>query len=167
MGVFDVAQHVVSEAAGLINKTTELGMKMDNIEDMLRVMEIGELVGLYAQVFLVSLTVKAASIVIFVVIWGRMMEVYLLISIGPVPLSTMGNREWSGVGQNYLKSLAAIGMQGFFILVCVAIYAVMVEAIQSSADISSAILQCCGYTILLCFTLMKTGSFSKAVFHAH
>lgn len=167
MAIFEAAQHIVDKAAVFITGSAELGLHMDNVEDTLRAKELSELVGIFATSFLVSATLKIVSMAIFIVIWGRILECYLYISIGPVPLATMGNKEWSSVGQNYLRAVAAIGIQGFFILVCVAVYTAMVQSIQSSADIGKAMLSCCAYSVLLFFSLLKTGSFSKAILNAH
>jgi hypothetical protein len=169
MGVFDMAQHVVNRSAGVI--ISDAGIDITStITDMsarLEAMGIGELFGLWFQSMFVGLTMHALSICIFLVIYGRMIEIYLTTSIGPIPFATMANREWSGIGQNYLKSLLALGFQAFFIMVCVGIYAVLVQTIAVGSDISGAIWTCMGYTVLLCYTLFKTGSLSKSLFGAH
>ena len=110
---------------------------------------------------------NALSICIMLVIYGRMIEVYLTTSIGPIPLATMTNRDWSSTGQNYLKSLFALAFQAFLIMVCVAIYSVLIQTIGTTGNISGAIWSCMGYTVLLCFALFKTGSLAKSVFNAH
>ena len=127
----------------------------------------GELIGLWFQSLFVGLTMNALSICIMLVIYGRMIEVYLTTSIGPIPLATMTNRDWSSTGQNYLKSLLALGFQAFLIMIVVGIYAVLIRNISGAADIAGAIWGCMGYTVLLCFCLFKTGSISKSVFGAH
>jgi len=169
MGVFDMAQHVVNRSAGVI--ISDAGIDITStITDMsarLEAMGIGELFGLWFQSMFVGLTMHALSICIFLVIYGRMIEIYLTTSIGPIPFATMANREWSGIGQNYLKSLLALGFQAFLIMVCVGIYAVLVQTIAVGSDISGAIWTCMGYTVLLCYTLFKTGSLSKSLFGAH
>jgi hypothetical protein len=109
----------------------------------------------------------ALSICIFIVIYGRMIEIYLMTSIAPIPFATMSNKEWGSMGQNYLKSLFALGFQAFLIMVCVGIYAVLVQSITADTDIMGAIWTCVGYTVLLCFTLFKTGSLAKSIFNAH
>lgn len=128
---------------------------------------VGGLLGLWFQSLFVGLTMKALSICIMLVVYGRMIEIYLVTSIAPIPVATMVNREWGGMGQNYLKSLLALGFQAFLILVCVGIYAVLIQTIAATDDISGAIWSCMGYTVLLCFTLFKTGSLAKSVFSAH
>lgn len=127
----------------------------------------GELFGLWFQSLFVGLTMNALSICIMLVIYGRMIEVYLTTSVGPIPLATLTNRDWGSTGQNYLKSLFALGFQAFLIMVCVGIYAVLVQTISTTSDISGAIWSCMGYTVLLCFALFKTGSLSKSLFGAH
>lgn len=169
MGVFDVAQHVVSQSAGVIisNTNIDLATAIPDMEAQLNAMELGPLLGLWFQSMVVGLTMNALSICIFLVIYGRMIEIYLVTSIGPIPFATMGNREWSSTGQNYLKSLLALGFQAFLIMICVGIYAILIQNISSATDISAAIWGCMGYTVLLCFTLFKTGSMAKSVFGAH
>lgn len=131
-------------------------------------MEIPELFGLTMETLIIGLTMKALSLCIFIIVYGRMLEIYLMTSLGPIPMATMANREWGQLGQNYLKSLFALGFQGFLIMVCVGIYAVLVQTISiSSGDIHGAIWGCAGYTLLLCFALFKTGSLAKSVFSAH
>ena len=130
-------------------------------------MELGPLLGLWFQSLFVGITVWALTICIFIVIYGRMIEIYLVTSIAPIPMATMMGKEWGGMGQNYLRSLFALGFQGFLIIVCVAIYAVLVQGIAMEEDIIMAIWTCVGYTVLLCFTLFKTGSLSKAIFNSH
>ena len=109
----------------------------------------------------------ALNIFIFVIVYGRMIEIYLLTSLAPIPVATLSNRELGTMGQNYLRSLLALGFQAFLIIVCVAIYAVLVQDIDTEEDVIMAIWSCVGYTVLLCFTLFKTGSLAKAVFQAH
>lgn len=169
MGIFDVAQNVVNRAAGVISTRTniDISVVIGGLTAKLEAMELGQLIGLYFQSMIVSLSMSILSVCIFVVIYGRMVEIYLTVSLGPIPLATMANHEWGSIGQNYLKSLFALGFQAFLIMVCVGIYAVLVQSIAIDADIMKAVWTCMGYTVLLCFTLFKTGSLSKSVFSAH
>ena len=169
MGIFDAAQSVVSSAAGVIvgNTNIDITTLMVDMEERLMDMDIGPLFGLWFQSLFVGICTWAITICIFIVIYGRMIEVYLVTSVAPIPMATMVNREWGQMGQNYLRSLLALGFQAFLIVVCVAIYAVLVQNIAVSTDISSAIWTCMGYTVLLCFSLFKTGSLAKSVFNAH
>ena len=169
MGIFDVAQSVVNRAAGVISTRTNIDISavIGGLTAKLEAMELGQLIGLYFQSMIVSLSMSILSVCIFVVIYGRMVEIYLTVSLGPIPLATMANHEWGSIGQNYLKSLFALGFQAFLIMVCVGIYAVLVQSIAIDADIMKAVWTCMGYTVLLCFTLFKTGSLSKSIFNAH
>ena len=169
MGVFDVTQSVVDQSAGVIigNTNIDITSIITDLETRLADMEIGALFGLWFQSLFVGLTMKALSICIMLVIYGRMIEIYLVTSVAPIPMATMINHEWGSVGQNYLKSLLALGFQAFLIMVCVGIYAVLVQTIAVTGDISGAIWTCMGYTVLLCFTLFKTGSLAKSIFSAH
>ena len=169
MGVFDVAQSVINNAAGLIVSDTSIDISAitTNLEARLMEMDIGPLFGLWFQSIFVGITMWALTICIFIVVYGRMIEIYLATSIAPIPMATMMNRESGGMGQNYLRSLFALGFQGFLIIVCVAIYAVLVRGIAVDTDVSKAIWTCMGYTVLLCFTLFKTGSLAKSIFNAH
>ena len=169
MGIFDVAQGVVFQASGIIigDTSIDLSSVMPDMEERLMEMELGPLFGLWFQSLFVGITMWALTICIFIITYGRMLEVYLVTSVAPIPMAAMLGREWGGMGQNYLKSLFALGFQAFLIMVCVAIYAVLVQNISVSDDISTAIWTCMGYTVLLCFTLFKTGSLAKSVFSAH
>lgn len=169
MGVFDLAQQVVNQAAGVIIGDTAIDIKtvMENLEERLNEMDLGPLIGLWFQSLFVGLTMWSLVICIFIIVYGRMVEIYLMASMAPVPMAAMLGREFGGMGQNYLRSLFALGFQAFLIMVCVAIYAVLVQHIVLSDNISTAIWTCMGYTVLLCFTLFKTGSLSKAIFGAH
>jgi len=169
MGVFDAAQSVVSSASGLIISDTRIDIAsvLTDLEQRLKAMEIGPLFGLWFQSMFVGICTWAITICIFIVIYGRMIEIYLVTSIAPIPMATMLGKEWGGMGQNYLRSLLALGFQAFLIIVCVAIYAVLVQNITSMDDISAAIWTCMGYTVLLCFCLFKTSSLAKSVFNAH
>ncbi|MEE0680624.1 MAG: VirB6/TrbL-like conjugal transfer protein, CD1112 family [Candidatus Gastranaerophilaceae bacterium] len=169
MGVFDVTQSVVNQSAGVIISDTSIDIAsvVTDLETRLAEMELGALFGLWFQSLFVGLTMKALSICIMLVVFGRMIEIYLVSSVAPIPIATMVNHEWGSVGQNYLKSLLALGFQAFLIMVCVGIYAVLVETIAVTGDISTAIWTCMGYTVLLCFTLFKTGSLAKSIFSAH
>lgn len=169
MGIFEASQSVVSNAAGLIQGSTaiDISTATADLEARLMEMELGELYGLWIQAQLVGITMWALTICIFIVIYGRMIEIYLVTSIAPIPMAAMLGKEWGGMGQNYLRSLLALGFQAFLIIVCVAIYAVLVQNIAVQPDISTAIWTCMGYTVLLCFTLFKTGSLSKSIFNVH
>lgn len=169
MAVFDVAQNAVNSAAGVIVSDTSIGIAsaVTDLEARLMEMDIGPLFGLWFQSLFVGITMWALTICIFVIVYGRMIEIYLLTSIAPIPMATMVNREWGQMGQNYFRSLLALGFQAFLIIVCVAIYAVLVQNIAVDEDIGKAIWTCMGYTVLLCFTLFKTGSLAKSIFNAH
>ncbi|MEG0759717.1 MAG: CD0415/CD1112 family protein, partial [Raoultibacter sp.] len=169
MCVFDVAQSVVSRAAGIINSdaSIEITSIVTNLEARLMEMELGELLGMWFQSLFVGVTMSALTICIFVVIYGRMVEIYLVSSVAPIPMATMTNHEWGQMGQNYLRALFALGFQAFLIIVCVAIYAVLVKSISMEGDLNSTIWTCIGYTVLLCFTLFKSGSVAKSIFNAH
>ncbi len=166
--VFDVSQSVIANAGGLIQGSTDITEDMlANLETTLEGMDLGPLLGLWLQSSLIGITMWALNIVIFVIVYGRMIEIYLLTSLAPVPMATLANRELGGTGQNYLRSLFAVGFQGLLILVCVGIYAVLVQSIATGGDPIGAIWGTVGYTVLLCFMLFKTGSISKSIFSAH
>ena len=169
MAVFDVAQSVVSRASGLVIADTDI--RIDSVivglEAKLAEMELGTLFGLWVQSMFVGFTMWALAICIFIITYGRMIEIYLVTSVAPIPMATMANREWGQMGQNYLRSLFALGFQAFLILICVAIYAILVRGIAVESDVSTAIWTCMGYTVLLCFTLFKTSSLARSIFHAH
>ena len=169
MGVFDVTQSVVNQSAGVIigNTSIDITSVIADLETQLEAMNLGALFGLWFQSLFVGLTMKALSICIMLVVYGRMIEIYLVTSVAPIPMATMINHEWGSVGQNYLKSLLALGFQAFLIMVCVGIYSVLVQTIAVTGDVSGAIWACMGYTVLLCFTLFKTGSLAKSIFGAH
>ena len=160
MAVFDVAQSVVSRASGLVIADTDI--RIDSVivglEAKLAEMELGALFGLWVQSMFVGFTMWALAICIFIITYGRMIEIYLVTSVAPIPMATMANREWGQMGQNYLRSLFALGFQAFLIIICVAIYAILVRGIAVESDVSTAIWTCMGYTVLLCFTLFKTSS---------
>lgn len=168
MAVFDVAQHVIESSGAIISGDTAIDLgTLDALEETLMEMELGPLLGLFLQSFIVQITMSILSIIIFIIVYGRMIEIYLMTSLAPIPLSTFGNREQSQIGQNYLRSLFALGFQGFLIMICVGIYAVLISELTFSDDIIMSIWGIMGYTVLLCFTLFKTGSLSKSVFNAH
>ena len=168
MAVFDVSQHVVNASAGIISGSTAVDASaLETMEETLNAMELGPLLGLFLQSFIVQVTMSILSVVIFVIVYGRMVEIYLMTSLAPIPFSTFGNREQSQIGQNYMRSLFALGFQGFLIIICVGIYAVLVQSVAFSDDIIASIWGVMGYTVLLCFTLFKTGSLAKSVFSAH
>ena len=166
--VFDVSQSVIAQAGGLIQGSTDITPDMLAIlETTLESMELGPLLGLWLQSSLIGITMWALNTVIFVIVYGRMIEIYLLASLAPVPMATLANREMGNMGQNYLRSLFAVGFQGLLILVCVGIYAVLIQGIATGGDPIGAIWGTVGYTVLLCFMLFKTGSISKSIFGAH
>lgn len=169
MGIFDAAQSVVNGAAGVMigNTSIDISSVVTDLEGRLMEMDVGPLLGLWFQSLFVGICTWAITICIFIVIYGRMIEVYLVTSVAPIPMATMANREWGQMGQNYLRTLLALGFQAFLIMVCVAIYSVLVQNISVSTDISTAIWTCVGYTVLLCFCLFKTSSLARSVFNAH
>lgn len=167
MAVFDVSQTVVNNAAGMIVGNTDIELVTEGLEETLMAMELSNLIGLWFQSMIVGVTMHILSIIIMLICFGRMIEIYLVTSVAPIPMATMMNHEWSQMGQNYLRSLFALAFQGFLIIVCVAIYAVLVQNMVVESDISMAIWTVMGYTVLLCFTLFKTSSLAKSVFNAH
>lgn len=168
MAVFDVAQQVISRSGGLISGSTSVSdATLTAMQATLEGMDLGPLLGLYLQTFVVQVTMLALSAIIFVIVYGRMVEIYLMVSLAPIPFATFGNHEQSHTGQNYLRSLFALGFQGFLIIICVGIYAVLIQNLSFSDNIISSIWGVMGYTVLLAFTLFKTGSLTKSVFAAH
>ena len=169
MGVFDVAQSVVNSAAGSIGSNTAIDVNsvVGNLEARLREMDIGPLFGMWFQSMLMGIVTWVLTICIFIVIYGRMIEIYMVTSVAPIPMASMMNRDWGQMGQNYLRSLFALGFLAFLIMVCVAIYATLVQSIAITDDVSNAVWTYIGYTVLLCFTLFKSGSVAKSVFNAH
>ena len=166
--VFDMSQSVIARAGGIIQGSTDITPTMlDNLEATLEAMGIGSLLGLFMQSLLIHVTMWALNIIIFVIVYGRMLEIYMMTSLAPIPVATLANREVGSMGQNYLKSLFAVGFQGLLILLCVGIYAVLVQSIATSGDPIGAIWGCVGYTVLLAFMLFKTGSIAKSIFNAH
>ena len=168
MAVFDVAQQVISRSGGLISGSTSVSdATLTAMQATLEGMDLGPLLGLYLQTFVVQVTMLALSAIIFVIVYGRMVEIYLMVSLAPIPFATFGNHEQSHTGQNDLRSLFALGFQGFLIMICVGIYAVLIQNLSFSDNIISSIWGVLGYTVLLAFTLFKTGSLAKSVFAAH
>lgn len=168
MAVFDAAQQVISRSGGLISGSTSVSdATLTAMQATLEGMDLGPLLGLYLQTFVVQVTMLALSAIIFVIVYGRMVEIYLMVSLAPIPFATFGNHEQSHTGQNYLRSLFALGFQGFLIIICVGIYAVLIQNLSFSDNIISSIWGVLGYTVLLAFTLFKTGSLAKSVFAAH
>ncbi len=169
MGIFDAAQSVVRSAAGIIRADTDIDLVqvIGDLEVRLQEMELGALLGLWFQTIFVGVTLQALSICIFIIVYGRMVEIYVVTSLAPIPMATMMNHSWGQMGQNYLRSLFAMGFQAFLIIVCVAIYAVLVHTIAVGTDVVAAIWTCIGYTVLLCFSLFKSGGVAKQIFGAH
>ena len=169
MAIFELAQNVVQQSAGIITGTTSIDFAtvIGDVSTQLEAMELGELFGLLVETMLLKITMPILSFCVMIVLVGRMIEIYIYCSIGAIPFATMTNREWGQMGKNYLRGLVALGLQGFFIMICVAIYAVLIGQITSGTNLHIAIWQCAGYTVLLCFSLFKTGSVSRSIFNAH
>lgn len=169
MAVFDIGQNVVAGAAGVINGSTSIDIDatLAEMRTSMEAMGIGELLTLSIETLLISLCLKIMSILITVILYGRMIEIYCTVSIAPIPVATMSNREWGSIGNNYLKALFALAFQGFLIMICVGIYAVLINNMIIAANIHSALFSVAAYTVILCFSLFKTGSLAKSLFNAH
>ncbi len=169
MAIFDIAQNIVNQSAGIITGSTSIpfATALGDVQNQIQAMEIGELFGLLVETMLLKITTPILSLCVMLVLVGRMIEIYVYCSAGAIPLATMTNRDWGQMGNNYLRGLAALGLQGFFIMVCVAIYAVLISGIGSGANLHITIWKCAGYTILLCFTLFKSSSVSKSILNSH
>ena len=168
MAIFDVAQHVISQSGAIIaDSTTVDASDLANMQTTLEGMDLGPLLAIFLQTFVVQFLFNILAMIIYVIVVGRMIEIYLYVSMAPIPFATFGNKEQSMVGQNYLRSLFALGFQGFLIMVCVGIYAVMIRDVVFSSDIMGSLWNALGFTILLGFTLFKTGSVAKSILHAH
>lgn len=169
MAVFDIGQNVVAGAAGVINGSTSIDIDatLAEMRTSMEAMGIGELLALSIETLLISLCLKIMSILITVILYGRMIEIYCTVSIAPIPVATMSNREWGSIGNNYLKALFALAFQGFLIMICVGIYAVLINNMIIATNIHSALFSVAAYTVILCFSLFKTGSLAKSLFNAH
>jgi hypothetical protein len=168
MGVFDVAQHVINQSGGIISGSTAITLSdLDAVRESLEDMGVGALIGLFLETFILKLMMMILSALVFVIIYARMIEIYLMTSLAPIPLATLGNREQAQIGQNYLRSLFALGFQGLLILICVGIYATLIKNYSLSDHLIADVWGIVGYTILLCFTLFKTGSLAKSILNAH
>ena len=169
MAVFDVGQSFVSSAAGYISGTTAIDVQsmIVTIDTAMEAMEIPELMMLALETALVSLCMKILSILIMVILYGRMIEIYLYSSVAPIPFATMSNREWGQIGTNYFRGLLALGFQGFLMMVCVGIYAVLISTMNITDHIHMALFEIAAYTVILCYSLLKTSSLAKSIFNAH
>ena len=170
MAVFDVGNHIVTNAAGVISGSTSIDVTAtltNMFNSQISTMGIGELIGLGIETMIVSLCMKIMSVLITVILYGRMIEIYLYISVAPVPFATLSNREWGSIGNNYIKGLCALAFQGFFIMVCVGIYSVLVASVTVAGNLHTALWSVAAYTVILCFSLFKTGSLAKSVLNAH
>ena len=169
MAIFDVGQWAVSHAAGVIGSSTSIDIDsaVATMLASLEAMEIGELMAVSLETMLVRFCMQIISVIVTVILYGRMIEIYLYCSVSPIPFATMTNREWGQVGNNYLKGLIALAFQGFFLMVCVGIYAVLVNNMIIATNIHTAIFSVAAYTVLLCFSMFKTGTLAKSIFNAH
>ncbi len=170
MAIFDVGNHIVTNAAGVISGNTSIDVTAtltSMFNSQLSTMDIGELVQLGIETMIVGLCMKIMSVLITVILYGRMIEIYLYISVAPVPFATLSNREWGSIGSNYIKGLCALAFQGFFIMVCVGIYSVLVSGVAVAGNLHTALWSVAAYTVILCFSLFKTGSFAKSILNAH
>lgn len=170
MAIFDLGNHVVTQAAGVINVNATLDVESALItlfNNSVASMEIGELLALGMETMIISFGMEIISVIITVILFGRMIEIYLYISVAPVPFATLGNREWGNIGTNYVKALVALAFQGFFIMVCVGIYAALVASVTVANNIHTALWSIVAYTIVLCYSMLKTSSLSRSIFHAH
>ena len=169
MAVFDIGQSVVNSSSGIIrgNTAIDISSLSMQMQAAMATMAIGELVTLALETLVVSWCLKILSVVITVIMYGRMIEIYLYTSLAPIPFATMSNREWGHVGTNYFRGLFALAFQAFLMMVCVAIYAALIGSIRVSSDIHSALFGTMAYTVILCFSLLKTGSLSKQIFGSH
>lgn len=169
MAVFDVGQHVINGASSVIGSSTEIDASsaVETLVEAMEEMEVGELFLLTMESLIISMTMKILSVLITVIMYGRMIEIYLYTSVAPIPFATMTNREWGNIGNNYLKGLFALGFQGFFMLVCVGIYSILVSSMTVSTNLHGAMFSIAAYTVILAFSLFKTGSISKSIFNAH
>ena len=169
IAIFELGQHIVQQSAGIITGSTSIDFAaaLGDVEGQLDAMGIGELIGLLVETLLLRITSPILSLCVMLVLVGRMIEIYIYCSVGAIPFATMTNREWGQMGQNYLRGLAALGLQGFFIMICVAIYAVLIGGITGGSNLHISIWKCAGYTVLLCFSLFKTGAVSKSILNAH
>ena len=170
MAIFDVGNHIVTKAAGVISGSASIDVETtltNMFNSQISTMGIGELIGLGIETMIVSLCMKIMSVLITVILYGRMIEIYLYISVAPVPFATLSNREWGSIGNNYIKGLCALAFQGFFIMVCVGIYSALVASIAVAGNLHTALWSVAAYTVILCFSLFKTGSLAKSVLNAH
>jgi hypothetical protein len=169
MAVFDIGQNVITGAGGYISGSTSIDIDatLASMQASMEAMSIGELLGLSIETLLISLCLKIMSILITVILYGRMIEIYCTVSVAPIPIATMSNHEWGSIGTNYLKGLFALAFQGFLIMICVGIYAVLINNMIIAANIHSALFSVAAYTVILCFSLFKTGTLAKSIFNAH
>lgn len=167
MAVFDVAQHMVNKAAGVINTSaTVSGDQIVAMMDTLKEKGLGELVMILFETSLIKVAIQVISVVIMLVVYGRMFEIYVYSSVSAIPFATMGNKEWGQIGTNYIKGLFALGLQGLFLMVCLGIYAVLVKTIKIT-DIHKSTMTILGYAVLLGLMMLKSGTLAKSVLNAH
>ena len=167
MAVFDVAQHIVNKAAGVINTSaTVSGDQIVAMMDTLKEKGLGELVMILFETSLIKVAIQVISVVIMLVVYGRMFEIYVYSSVSAIPFATMGNKEWGQIGTNYIKGLFALGLQGLFLMVCLGIYAVLVKTIKIT-DIHTSTMTILGYAVLLGLMMLKSGTLAKSVLNAH
>ena len=168
MAVFDVAQHLVNKAAGVINTSAVFyGNKIVAMLDTIKEKELGELFMILMETTLVRAAMQGIALVIMLIVYSRIFEIYVYSSVSAIPFATMGNKEWGSIGTNYIRGLFALGLQGLILMICLGIYAVLVKTINVTGDIHMSIFSVLGYALLLGLMMMKSGTLAKSILNAH
>ncbi len=178
--VFRLSNFVIFNAIGTINTSISAdilsGSSLEAIKETLVTLEIGDLLTIIGVSFLASLATVIIQAAAWIVILGRVIQIYMYCSVGAIPYATLTHKETSGIGKNYLLNLAALGFQGFFMLIAIAMYGYLINDAISKLDPGDLVspmgfisfvlkLLCCGGALL--FTLIGSKSLSKSIFNAH
>ena len=167
MASFDVAQNLVSKAAGVINTSSNLSSsEFTSMIEALKEKDVGELIVIALETSIIKMLIQGVSILITIIVYGRMFEIYVYSAVASIPFSTMGNKEWGSIGTNYIKGLFALALQGLFLMICLGIYAVLIKTVNIT-DIHASTFMILAYTILLGLMMLKSGTIAKSIMNAH
>ncbi len=170
--IINISQTIVDKALTLFDKeATSITGDITKFEETLKTMEVSQIFGIWLMLILTVIIMWLVRILVQIVILGRFIEIFMRISIAPIPFATFFNRDLSSTGYNFVKSMVAVSLQAILIMVVIAIYRGTLSSI--AVDVGSQeilmlfLIKILGINLTLVFMLFQTKRIADSILSVH
>ena len=155
LAMFTIVQGIISKIMIASGITGQGGSYLpQSMIDTIESCGFWESIPLWAVTLIGSLLVWILSFIMILTVYGRFFKLYIYVAIAPVPMSTFAGEETSHIGKAFLKSFAAVCLEGAIIVLACIIYSLFASSPPSVAAGASAVTQVWTYIGELLFNML-------------